>query len=195
MSALDSSSLPPFVSSYDQAYLVQTLNEVTAELRGKEPETPPTHNGDRAYVAHLENEVRRLRSLVSEQAKNSVQRVAPPLFTTAPKVGDVQRMAAETIYGHVGPSLRDHERSDRSGGYLYVARSFDGLTKLGVSKNPARRFKDARAWNPSLHVLAVLETADMFGVELALHKRYAASRVAREWFRLTDEETLQVLYD
>ena len=68
--------------------------------------------------------------------------------------------------------------------YLYLMRHVNGLTKIGVSRNPKVREKTLQAEDPRLEMIFKSECRR--SEEKRLHKIFESARVRGEWFALED---------
>jgi transcriptional regulator with XRE-family HTH domain len=85
---------------------------------------------------------------------------------------------AEPVFSAVIP--------DRKRKLYFVRRESDGAIKIGLSRNPKARLGNLRVATPDR--LSLLGTVDGdYARERELHKRFADSRIAGEWFEPTDE--------
>lgn len=74
---------------------------------------------------------------------------------------------------------------DRHPGFVYFLRGGDHV-KIGHSRDVEKRRAELQTGNPyQLELLAQVPGSPVD--ERALHKRFAAERVAGEWFRITPE--------
>lgn len=77
---------------------------------------------------------------------------------------------------------------------VYLIRQKD-LYKIGVSKNVMSRFDAIYSdIQEPLHLLCVIRTNDMYAVEKYLHDKYTLYRIIGEWFRLTEEIVLELMF-
>jgi hypothetical protein len=74
-------------------------------------------------------------------------------------------------------------------GYLYLLRSTTGYFKIGRTTDPTNRIKTFEVKLPfEVAYEHVFPTDDMFGMEKALHSRFAEKRVNGEWFALAPDD-------
>lgn len=80
-------------------------------------------------------------------------------------------------------------------GWIYVIHAVNlGLFKIGCSKNPEARLSQLiKSQIPSELVLVHQSKSDsMYTDEKTIHKLYIDQQVSGEWFRLTDEDLIQI---
>ena len=70
--------------------------------------------------------------------------------------------------------------------YVYLFRHSNGLTKIGMSRDPAKREKTLQAEDPRLHMLAYRKGGS--STESRLHRIFADRRVRGEWFDLSEKD-------
>lgn len=70
--------------------------------------------------------------------------------------------------------------------WIYFIQSGHGPVKIGLSRDPKWRMKTLQIGNPEkLELVAAMPGSRRD--EQALHKRFEASHIHSEWFRLTQE--------
>jgi len=73
-------------------------------------------------------------------------------------------------------------------GYVYLLQA-GSYYKIGVSTNITKRLKKLATIPPfDMTLLHIIETPDMFGLEVRLHKQFAPKRKRGEWFELNYED-------
>lgn len=78
-------------------------------------------------------------------------------------------------------------------GYVYLLQSPTGFYKIGRAINPANRLKTFSVHLPfEVEYICLIQTDDMIGLELELHRRFAAKRGNGEWFALDDADVAYV---
>lgn len=83
-----------------------------------------------------------------------------------------------------------HGRVRGHSGYVYLAQCGD-LVKIGASTVPSIRISQLSSDLQIRHWLVIeISASDHFLLERTLHRRFAASRVRGEYFRLTSAEVL-----
>ncbi len=76
-----------------------------------------------------------------------------------------------------------------SAGFVYLVQSPTGLYKIGRSVNPNDRLKTFSVKLPfEVSFACLIQTEDMYALESELHRRFAAKRVAGEWFALDADD-------
>lgn len=86
------------------------------------------------------------------------------------------------------------ERKPTTKGWIYFLRGPGGLVKIGKSKNkPTKRVAE---YSPKLpfetHLAFVFETSDIDYSEKYLHSVFVHRKVRGEWFRVTDNEIMDI---
>jgi hypothetical protein len=78
----------------------------------------------------------------------------------------------------------------KSDGWVYIARTiYEGrlLHKIGISKNPSKRFSSKDALH-EITIICSFEVTNARETERELHKEFSEVNVRGEWFILTDED-------
>lgn len=79
------------------------------------------------------------------------------------------------------------EKNEGKEGHVYIfSIEFDGLYKVGKTKDIARRLKDLQAGNPSMKVVWSAHVKNMDEAEYRLHNMFSKKRINREIFALTE---------
>jgi hypothetical protein len=79
-------------------------------------------------------------------------------------------------------------------GYVYVIRGRDdGLFKIGLTVDPAKRLQTFQTARPDLQFEHLIRCRDRYNAERRLHEQFARKRRQGEWFQLDnrDLETLK----
>lgn len=76
--------------------------------------------------------------------------------------------------------------------YVYLFRHSNGLTKIGLSKDPRKREKTLQAEDPRLHMLAYRKGGS--DLETRLHKIFADRRFRGEWFQLSQKDVEWIVW-
>jgi hypothetical protein len=81
-------------------------------------------------------------------------------------------------------------------GFIYVLRLEGGdLYKIGFTRNPSSRFEALRIQGPfTTQPIYLARVKNPSRAERFLHLRFASSRMAREWFRLSAEDIAKIKY-
>jgi hypothetical protein len=83
--------------------------------------------------------------------------------------------------------IRQERKKKRAVGCVYVIKH-QGTYKIGRSRHPARRIE--QEISPKLphevETVHIIETNDMYSLELELHNKYADKRLNGEWFELDE---------
>jgi hypothetical protein len=79
-------------------------------------------------------------------------------------------------------------------GWLYLVRSGD-LFKIGKTKNPKRRLRQAATWAPDIEVIALKPFWNISHIERLLHEGLADQWHKGEWFRFVDEGIEEFILD
>ena len=136
--------------------------------------------------------------------------------TNAGLKGAVQGAKVGAVFGaiggvghaiHLGRSARlarnyqKLPRDVRSGGYLYVMDdTANAVSKIGVTKNPARRIAEVqRQVGSKLNYTGIMPVDDMRAVERAWHRHFASQNIrhpnhlrGREWFKLSGRQAREI---
>ncbi len=76
-----------------------------------------------------------------------------------------------------------------SPGNIYVVKAANGLYKIGMAVNVAKRLHEIRALSPVPVILVhAFRTECMLRTEQSLHKKFEATRDHGEWFRLDENQ-------
>lgn len=73
--------------------------------------------------------------------------------------------------------------------FTYLIRSENNLFKIGQSKCPEKRLKTLRIGNPKLRLIAYGKSIS----EKELHEIYRSKRIEGEWYRLNQEDVINVI--
>lgn len=85
------------------------------------------------------------------------------------------------------------ERNHRVG-YVYLVREPLGRVKIGKAVDVQQRLSVLNTGSPyELEIVAVIPSSNMRKLENELHRKFAAKRVRREWFELSDEDISEVI--
>jgi hypothetical protein len=79
-------------------------------------------------------------------------------------------------------------------GWLYLMKQGD-LFKIGMTKNPPRRIRDARTWLPNVEVIAMKPFWNVGELERMLHEGLANYWHEGEWFKFPDADSSDYLVD
>lgn len=81
------------------------------------------------------------------------------------------------------------EHPPKALGYVYLLQSPTGAYKIGRTKNPKSRLKTFEVKLPfEVEFTALIQTRDMYQLEIDLHTKYASKKIKGEWFRLEQED-------
>jgi hypothetical protein len=79
-------------------------------------------------------------------------------------------------------------------GWLYLMRHGD-LFKVGRTKNPSGRIRDAKTWLPNVEVVAIKPFWNVSELERLLHEGLANYWHDGEWFSFSDAEDAEFLIE
>lgn len=79
-------------------------------------------------------------------------------------------------------------------GWLYLMKNGD-LFKIGKTKKPSRRTRDAKTWLPDVEVLAMKPFWNISELERMLHEGLADCWHEGEWFRFRDAKSVEFLIE
>jgi hypothetical protein len=114
------------------------------------------------------------------------QRLAAYSEATGPEVAEMAQH-----FRQVGERISRGVKQKR--GIVYLIREEHGAVKIGKTINLEQRFSTLAAQVPyDLELLLAIESDDIHALEAELHRRYAASRINGEWFRLSEEELEEI---
>jgi hypothetical protein len=65
------------------------------------------------------------------------------------------------------------------------------LVKIGKALCPNTRLSTFKVGNPTIQIIAILDK----NIESLLHNKYSSSRVTGEWFKLSDDDILDIMND
>lgn len=72
--------------------------------------------------------------------------------------------------------------------YVYLVRA-DDIYKIGMSRTPKARIRAiGNVMGAPVEIIHIIDTDDMIRLEEFLHRRYDATWVQGEWFRLSDAD-------
>jgi len=78
-------------------------------------------------------------------------------------------------------------------GYVYLLE-YDGLHKIGMTKNISSRLKQFGARMPhDVTLIHSVKTSDTVSLEVELHERYAEKRMNGEWFNLSPSDVHDIM--
>lgn len=92
-----------------------------------------------------------------------------------------------TDWSEFRPDLRIFGVPKHDPGWIYLLAHSD-LFKIGKTRNPDKRLKDAKTWNPDIEILAVKPFWNMSHIERLLHEGLSDCWHKGEWFRFRDED-------
>ncbi|WP_314961636.1 GIY-YIG nuclease family protein [Bradyrhizobium cosmicum] len=79
-------------------------------------------------------------------------------------------------------------------GWLYLMRAGD-LYKVGKTKDPKRRVRDALTWSPDIEVIAMKPFWNVSHLERMIHEGLANCWHKGEWFKFPDEDMRDLMVD
>jgi len=79
-------------------------------------------------------------------------------------------------------------------GWLYLMRSGE-LFKIGKTKNPKRRVRDALTWSPDIEVIAMKPFWNISMLERMIHEGLSDSWHKGEWFKFIDDDMRDFVVD
>ena len=85
------------------------------------------------------------------------------------------------------PDLQIFGVPKRDPGWIYLLSNAD-LFKIGKTRNPEKRIKDAKTWSPDIEVLAIKPFWNISHLERLLHEGLSDCWHKGEWFRFDDED-------
>jgi hypothetical protein len=85
------------------------------------------------------------------------------------------------------PNLNIFGVAKRDPGWLYLMRAGD-LFKIGKTKNPKRRIRDALTWSPDIEVVAMKPFWNISALERMIHEGLSDSWHKGEWFKFLDDD-------
>lgn len=88
------------------------------------------------------------------------------------------------------PQSSKEEKVDKDCYIYFVKDDLSGLTKIGKTKDVATRISNMMTSNPRIRVLFSYRAKE--SVEKAWHEELKEFRDSREWFRLTDEQLIEI---
>ena len=74
----------------------------------------------------------------------------------------------------------------RKKGYVYYAGDGHGRVKIGQSLNPWSRVSEMRCGNPSIEILVVEKSDNVFALEKERHEQFKDDHLALEWYRASE---------
>lgn len=109
---------------------------------------------------------------------------------------DWQRYVVNRLMNEVPPRLEKialkqyikrtrKQKTKGNEGYVYLIQSPTGAYKIGRSRVPEDRLRTFSVQLPfEIEYICLIKTPDMYALESALHRRFAAKRKNGEWFIL-----------
>jgi hypothetical protein len=85
------------------------------------------------------------------------------------------------------PNLNIFGVVKRDPGWLYLMRAGD-LFKIGKTKNPKRRIRDAHTWSPDIEVIAMKPFWNISELERMIHEGLSDCWHKGEWFKFLDDD-------
>lgn len=85
------------------------------------------------------------------------------------------------------PDLRIFGVQKNDPGWIYLVGYAD-LFKIGKTRNPQKRLRDALTWNPDMEVMALKPFWNISRLERQLHEGLADCWHKGEWFRFGDND-------
>jgi hypothetical protein len=73
----------------------------------------------------------------------------------------------------------------------YLMTDASNLVKIGKALCPNTRLSTFKVGNPTIQIIAILDK----NIESLLHNKYSSSRVTGEWFKLSDDDILDIMND
>lgn len=121
-----------------------------------------------AFCDMLEDERRRRQAIREQERQEKIQRLG------------------------VVKEQRSQKNTKLKCDYVYIIKASNGYYKIGISRNPDKRFKelqrDAATWAIELELVHIIATNKAYILEQSLHKRFAEQRVRGEWFLLAQSD-------
>jgi hypothetical protein len=77
-------------------------------------------------------------------------------------------------------------------GFVYLIRAENGLVKIGCSGHPAKRVRELAIGPLAVELFHQIATDDMAWLEGQLHHRHREKRSRGEWFRLEENDLLEL---
>jgi len=90
-------------------------------------------------------------------------------------------------YSEFRPNLNIFGVAKLDPGWLYLMRAGD-LYKIGKTKNPKRRIRDALTWSPDIEVIAMKPFWNISELERMIHEGLSDSWHKGEWFKFIDDD-------
>ena len=90
-------------------------------------------------------------------------------------------------YSEFRPNLNIFGVAKLDPGWLYLMRAGD-LFKIGKTKNPKRRIRDALTWSPDIEVIAMKPFWNISELERMIHEGLSDCWHKGEWFKFIDDE-------
>ena len=104
--------------------------------------------------------------------------------------------AVRDLLNRVRESGLTRKSPDRSKGVVYILRADNGLVKIGITINIARRLATLNTQLPyDLVPILFIDCNDCPALEQELHKKFANVRVRGEWFNLSASDIAQLQRD
>lgn len=140
-----------------------------------------------AHQASLEK-----TTVIINRGTRTIELIGGPASQYVPGFVELGKYTFDDYLQLVQAAVREADAKAREcarDGYVYCARS-GGKIKIGFSTAPEARIEQLATGNPDIELLGYIPGT--IKLETALHKRFAKSRVAGEWFTLSKEVSLWV---
>jgi len=77
-------------------------------------------------------------------------------------------------------------------GWAYIVKN-EGLLKIGKTKDPKRRMREAQTWLPAIQILGIKPFWNFSEIERTLHEGCAQFWHAGEWFNVEEANDYELL--
>lgn len=79
--------------------------------------------------------------------------------------------------------------------YLIQHKDIPEYTKIGITKDLTRRIKSLQTSSPTgIHVVYSIQTTHARQIEKHLHKKYSRKNTNLEWFKLSREDIVEIIF-
>jgi hypothetical protein len=127
-------------------------------------------------------------------AKEQVESVLKGFLEFCNYYGDkeISRYNQELHEEHMSPNRpRENDKPPKppKKGYVYLIKAENGLTKIGETISPKKRYSSIKTAVPmDTEFLFAVKTNNAPGLEEKLHEKFSNKREMGEWFRLSEKD-------
>lgn len=133
----------------------------------------------RIQTSDADRKIRQLKSDVNDSEKKYRDEIALAQFRQAELENE-------------NAGLRALLSSKERAGEVYLLQTSTGIYKIGRAKDTKKRMKAFAGLPFRVIIKHIIQTEDMFELEIRLHQRFESKRVNGEWFALESEDVTYI---